>query len=310
MSHNNTIIAMTTAALGATCYQHARALAAAKQAPEPSAPDSAREALWARTPALETPRGPPPEKTPEKGRARTPPGTPSRGTPSERLWGQSGAQGAPSPRPTRSLISRPGAAKAGGVSRASHKLYIGCYTEKQWWVAGSPGEGLYVFDFDAETGGLSLDQVERTVVSPSWTVVHPSRNFLFVVTEKGPDDSEADSLIVSYAIGEGGALTMVGSQPTGGLGANCVACVGETAVVCTNYFTGSLASFRVEPSTGVLGPAKLYPGRALRRPGPIEDRQDMAHPHDLFVRGSQLFTPVHPSAHPPIPPHAPTACRC
>ena len=62
MSHNNTIIAMTTAALGATCYQHARALAAAKQAPEPPAPDSAREALWARTPALETPRGPPPSK--------------------------------------------------------------------------------------------------------------------------------------------------------------------------------------------------------------------------------------------------------
>ena len=159
--------------------------------------------------------------------------------------------------------------------RASHKLYIGCYSEKQWWVEGQPGEGLYVFDFDAETGGLALDQIERTVVSPSWSVVHPSGKYLFVVTEKGPDDSEADSFVTCYRIAASGTLTYLSKQLTGGTGGNCIAVVGDSAVVCTNYFTGSLASFPFNPQTGALGPATVTP-HVQKATGPIADRQEAA----------------------------------
>lgn len=252
------------------------------------------DALWGpatpREPSQETSTGGTPQKVVRQ------PGTPLAASPQEQLWGQGGSEGRPSPRPTRTALSRSSGAGAAaataiaGVAQASHKLYIGCYSEKQWWVEGQPGEGLYIFDFDAETGGLALDQIERTVVSPSWSVVHPSGKYLFVVTEKGPEDNEADSVVTCYAIGATGTLTYLSKQLTGGLGGNCITVVGDSAVVCTNYFTGSLASFPFNPQSGVLGPATVTP-HVQRSPGPIADRQEAAHPHDLFVVRNQLFVP-------------------
>ena len=287
-------LATAVAAVGVgICWCRGQSSAAAPDAGSLSRGESNQNALWG--PA--TPRDPNATgsgSTPVKSKVQ-PPGTPVRSSPQEQLWGEMGSEGRPSPRPTRTVMSRGEAAATAnaidlaGMARATHKLYIGCYSEKQWWVEGQPGEGLYVFDYDAETGGLALDQIERTVVSPSWSVVHPSSKFLFVVTEKGPDDREADSLVTSYAIDPvAGTLDFVNTQLTGGLGGNCINCIGDTAVVCTNYFTGSLASFVVDPRTGKLGPATVKQ-HAMPAVGPIADRQEGPHPHDLFVKGTQLF---------------------
>ena len=292
-ARHGSILAMAAVGVG-VCWcrnQPAAGDTAAASATASEAP-AARDVLWG--PA--TPREPTVTSGNTPRKVVQPPGTPSRGTPQDQLWGQSGSEGRPSPRPTRTMLSRrlgSGSAAAtaiAGVARASHKLYIGCYSEKQWWVEGQPGEGLYVFDFDAETGGLALDEIERTVVSPSWSAVHPTGKFLFVVTEKGPDDKETDSFVTCYSIGETGTLTYISKQLTGGLGGNCITVVGDSAVVCTNYFTGSLASFPFNPQTGVLGSATVTP-HVQAATGPIADRQEGAHPHDLYVKGSQLFVP-------------------
>lgn len=286
-ARHGSILAMAAVGVGVCLYRQTKSDGAPVASPQP------RDALWG--PA--TPRASGQQETlsstPQK-QVQTP-GTPVRASPQERLWGQAGSEGRPSPRPTRTILSRgSGAAAAAtaiaGVVRASHKLYIGCYSEKQWWVEGQPGEGLYIFDFDAETGGLVLDQIERTVVSPSWSVVHPSGKYLFVVTEKGPDDSEADSFVTCYGIAENGTLTYISKQLTGGLGGNCITVVGDSAVVCTNYFTGSVASFPFNPQSGVLGPGTVTP-HVQKTTGPLADRQEAAHPHDLFVKGNQLFVP-------------------
>ena len=286
---HGSILAMAAVGLGVCLYKQAKTdLPAASESPR------TRDALW----GAPTPR----EPNQQAATSSTPPkqvqapGTPVRASKQEQLWGQAGSEGRPSPRPTRTILSRSSGAAAAaasaiaGVVRASHKLYIGCYSEKQWWVEGQPGEGLYVFDFDAETGGLALDQIERTVVSPSWSVVHPSGKYLFVVTEKGPDDSEADSFVTCYRIAASGTLTYLSKQLTGGTGGNCITVVGDSAVVCTNYFTGSLASFPFDPQTGALGTATVTP-HVQKATGPIADRQEAAHPHDLFVKGNQLFVP-------------------
>jgi 6-phosphogluconolactonase len=180
---------------------------------------------------------------------------------------------------------------AAGGGAGTHKLYVGCYTEKQWWVAGAPGEGLYVFDFDARTGGLALAQVEHSITSPSWSRLSPCGGHLYCVTEKGPDDDVADGVIVSYDVGTDGLLTRTGAQPTLGLGSNCVAVSASgRVVVCTNFFSGTLASFAVQ-GDGTLGPAALTPHPARAEPGPAEGRQTQAHPHDLFVLGDRLLVP-------------------
>ena len=89
---------------------------------------TATDALWG--PA--TPRDPNATgsgSTPTKSKVQ-PPGTPSRSSPQEQLWGQLGSEGRPSPRPTRTILSRREADAAAtaiaGVARATHKLFIGC----------------------------------------------------------------------------------------------------------------------------------------------------------------------------------------
>lgn len=115
-----------------------------------------------------------------------------------------------------------GGEAASGAMSTSYKLYIGCYTEKQWWVNGEPGPGLVICNFDAETGSIKQQAVVQDIVSPSWTTVHPNKKVLYVVTEKGPEQNVDDSVIVSYSVAADGLLTKLNEQKTLGLGANCV----------------------------------------------------------------------------------------
>lgn len=180
-------------------------------------------------------------------------------------------------------------AAAGGPLAATHRLYIGCYSEKQWWVAGSPGAGLYAFDFDDSTGQLALTQVETSIVSPSWSVVDPAGRFLVCVTEKGPGDPVEDGRICSYAISAAdGSLALVSAQPTHGRGSNCVNLCDGVAV-CTNFFEGSLTSFVLSPD-GELG-APVVTSHPARAETGIPDRQTQAHPHDVFVEAGTICIP-------------------
>jgi 6-phosphogluconolactonase len=172
---------------------------------------------------------------------------------------------------------------AAAAFNATHKLYIGCYSEQQWWVSGSPGEGIYCFDFDATSGRLVLTQVETSIVSPSWSVVDPvASRFLLCVTEKGPEDPVEEGRICSFAISPSdGSLALISSQPTQGRGSNCVNICGGVAV-CTNFFDGSLSSFVVAPD-GQLGPPLLTHHLTRAAAGVVPDRQTQAHPHDVFA---------------------------
>ena len=178
-----------------------------------------------------------------------------------------------------------------GAASPTHKLYIGCYTEKQWWVAGSPGAGLYVFDFNSGTGSLSQLQVETSIASPSWSVVSPCGKHLYCVTEKGPDDAVVEAKISSYNLASNGTLSFTGARPTRGRGSNCV-CVSPSGkvVVCTNFFEGTLTSFSVGDD-GTLGEPQVTPHPSRAEPGIRAGRQTQPHPHDLFVLGSSILVP-------------------
>lgn len=64
--------------------------------------------------------------------------------------------------------------------------------------------------------------------------------------------------------------------------------------ICTNFFDGSISSFAVNQSDGSLGPAnkKDHNGSMDATPGPIADRQEGAHPHDVKVGpGGVIYIP-------------------
>ena len=58
----------------------------------------------------------------------------------------------------------------------SQRVYFGTYT-------GRGSEGIYVADLNTETGKLSEPRLAAKVTSPSFLAVHPSKKYLYAVSE-------------------------------------------------------------------------------------------------------------------------------
>ncbi|MGN6743802.1 MAG: lactonase family protein [Amnibacterium sp.] len=83
-----------------------------------------------------------------------------------------------------------------------------------------------------------------------------------------------------------GAFRTSAPWPTGGTEPCHIAVhPGGLALIVTNYESGSLAVFRLDPAGLPVGPGRLVP---LQGSGPVAGRQDSAHPHQAVVLGDDL----------------------
>jgi 6-phosphogluconolactonase len=95
------------------------------------------------------------------------------------------------------------------------RLLIGTYT-------ASGSEGIYLYDFDTETG--RLDARPRQVVkaeNPSWLTFSADRQHVYAVNENGPGQRDAVGRVTSYRIDPGDGrlqeinrVLSLGSEPT------------------------------------------------------------------------------------------------
>ncbi len=130
------------------------------------------------------------------------------------------------------------------------RAYVGSYTG-----ASGNGEGIYLFDFDPHSGALTNRKLAARTPSPSWVVVHPSRNFLYAVNEVA-DFHGASGSVSAFAINENtGALTPINTVNSEGAGPAHLSldATGNFALVA-NYGGGSIAVLPILP-TGALGSA-------------------------------------------------------
>jgi 6-phosphogluconolactonase len=106
----------------------------------------------------------------------------------------------------------PTAASAGAPAA---RLLIGTYT-------GSRSEGIYLYDFNTETG--RLDAQPRQVVraeNPSWLTFSADRQYIYAVNENGPGQRDPVGRVTSYRIEkrdgtlhEINRVLSLGSEPT------------------------------------------------------------------------------------------------
>jgi 6-phosphogluconolactonase len=146
-------------------------------------------------------------------------------------------------------------------------VYVGTYTEP-----GGQGEGIYVYQFDAETGALSPVQTVTGIASPSFLAVSPNHQFVYAVSE-----TDGGKVFAYARDEETGQLTALNSQPTHGA-APCYVSTdasGRWAFVA-NYTSGSIASFPVGEN-GVLGEAVSVIQHEGSSVNP--DRQEGPHAH-------------------------------
>jgi 6-phosphogluconolactonase len=128
-------------------------------------------------------------------------------------------------------------------------VYVGTYTQR-----GS--EGIYVYTFDASSGGLSAVGVAKGITNPSFLAVAPSRRYLYATNEVSTFGDSRGGGVSAFEIGqETGLLTLLNQQASHGA-APCHLSVDQTeqVVLVANYSGGNVAVLPMEQD-GRLAPA-------------------------------------------------------
>ncbi len=130
---------------------------------------------------------------------------------------------------------------------APGRVYVGTYTGHD-----GHGEGIYLFDFDAATGGLANRKLAAATPSPSWIALHPSKRFLYAANEQSGGTGSATAFAVDPATGALRSLNTVSSHGAAPCHLSFDAS-GKFAFVA-NYVSGTIAVLPIE-ADGSLGEA-------------------------------------------------------
>jgi 6-phosphogluconolactonase len=147
-------------------------------------------------------------------------------------------------------------------------VYIGSYTN-------TTSKGIYVSEFDSNTGALSAPRLVAESISPAQLWVAPNGRYLYAANWQGSTDPIPANTISAYAIdSRTGALTFVNKVSSGGLGPNQVVVdpSGKVAVA-VNYRSGSVAAFGIEANGRISEPFYIdqhegKPQLPSKQPGP------------------------------------------
>src|SRR5215212_8365184 len=164
-------------------------------------------------------------------------------------------------------------------------VYVGAYTESPLGSA----DGIVVFRFDADTGGLHPVQTVPGVVNPSWLTLDGREQILFAVNEE--DEGRISAFARDAATG---TLRPLNDQLSHGA-APCYVSLDPSGrfVLVANYSGGTVAVLpvaadgRLEAATCVI----QYQGSSIR------PEQEGSHPHMIrpsvdgrFVLATDLGT--------------------
>src|SRR5208337_4067039 len=161
-------------------------------------------------------------------------------------------------------------AGAAGRPATSHSYLalVGTYTNK------TDSKGIYLYEFDAETGKLTAKGLTAETRDPSWLAVHPSGKFVYAANESGKE-----SAISAFALDAQtgklaflNRLSALGEDP-------CYLSFDKTGkyLFVANYTSGNAVVFPILPD-GKLGEHTA----AVKDAGPLgpnKARQEAPHAH-------------------------------
>ncbi len=163
------------------------------------------------------------------------------------------------------------------------RVYAGTYT-------GGASEGIYVLDFDAQTGRLGHPQLAAKTGNPSFLALHPAKPLLYAVGEATRESGEKwDSVTAFLVEPETGALTQLNRASSRG-GGPCHVAVAPAGrhVAVANYGSGSIAALPIRED-GPLGEASAFVQHTGSSIHPQRQREAHAHSVTFDPTGRFLF---------------------
>ena len=163
----------------------------------------------------------------------------------------------------------------------SVKLYIGTFS-----VRGS--EGIYVYNWNLETGQLEEVQIVPGRESPSFLSIHPNGQYLYAVQREGVVAGKDWGSIATYAIKpESGRLSFLDEQPSMGAGSCQVNTDAEGKLLfVSNYSEGNFTVYALGSDGKPEG--KPFDFRYEGK-GPNQSRQEKPHLHSAMPSPDNRF---------------------
>ena len=111
-------------------------------------------------------------------------------------------------------------------------------------------KGIYVYDFDSNTGDFNFKNASENVVNPSYLTVSKDNNFIYSVNESG-----AESTVSSFGFNAAsGKLDLINKQKAKGADP-CYIINDDKNVIVANYSGGNISVFG-KNSDGSIAEAK------------------------------------------------------
>src|SRR5690606_5377562 len=122
------------------------------------------------------------------------------------------------------------------MSQGQVNLLVGTYTKT------GKSKGIYVYDFNTETGDATLKSETTGVDNPAFLTLSPDKRLVHSVSANGPATAAARAFSYDRSSGK---LAPLNALPTGG-GSPChiITSADNRHVIVTNYVGGNLAVFR------------------------------------------------------------------
>jgi 6-phosphogluconolactonase len=151
-------------------------------------------------------------------------------------------------------------------------VYFGTYT-------GKGSEGIYASQLD-EKGKLTEPKLVAKVTSPSFLAIHPSRNYLYAVSEVNTSEGKKGGGVTAYQINRSnGELTKINAQQTGG-DHPCHVSIDPSGkcVMIANYSGGNIGSLPIKEdgSLGEMASLIQHTGKSVDK-----RRQEAPHAHSI-----------------------------
>jgi 6-phosphogluconolactonase len=153
-------------------------------------------------------------------------------------------------------------------------LLIGTYTNS------CDSKGIYVYDFDTNTGDFVFKNATEKVINPSYLALSKDQKIVYSVNENG-----SESTVSSFQFDSGsGKLTELNQQKAQGADP-CYIINDDKNVIVANYSGGNIAVFR-KKTNGSLTEAK----QVVQHKGKgIHPRQGSAHVHMVYFSPDKKY---------------------
>lgn len=153
-------------------------------------------------------------------------------------------------------------------------IYVGTFNDR-----GS--EGLYVFEFDRENGGMNQIQTVSDCRGPNFQAIHPEGGYLYSVSGEAFSEDTEHGTISAYQIHPNtGMIKLINEQSVEGRGTAHVSVdpLGKFAYV-SNYSEGNLSVFQIQENGGLSEAVNVvqHEGSSIN-----EGRQSSPHVHSII----------------------------